>query len=40
MPKQAFGSAESVVEYLGRYTHRVAISNARDHESNRYSGYL
>lgn len=27
--KQAFGSAESVVEYLGRYTHRVAISNAR-----------
>jgi hypothetical protein len=27
--KQAFGSAESVVEYLGRYTHRVAISNTR-----------
>lgn len=27
--KMAFGSAESVVEYLGRYTHRVAISNAR-----------
>lgn len=27
--KQAFGTAESVVEYLGRYTHRVAISNAR-----------
>ena len=27
--KQAFGSPESVVEYLGRYTHRVAISNAR-----------
>lgn len=27
--KQAFGSAQSVVEYLGRYTHRVAISNAR-----------
>lgn len=27
--KQAFGTAESVVEYLGRYTHRVAISNTR-----------
>lgn len=27
--KQAFGSPHSIVEYLGRYTHRVAISNAR-----------
>jgi len=27
--KQAFASPENVVEYLGRYTHRVAISNAR-----------
>jgi hypothetical protein len=27
--KQAFGNPESVIEYLGRYTHRVAISNAR-----------
>ena len=27
--KQAFGSPDSVVEYLGRYTHRVAISDAR-----------
>lgn len=27
--KQAFGSTDSVVEYLGRYTHKVAISNAR-----------
>lgn len=27
--KQAFGPPLSVVEYLGRYTHRVAISNAR-----------
>jgi hypothetical protein len=27
--KQAFGSPQNVVEYLGRYTHRVAISNAR-----------
>ncbi len=27
--KQAFGSPESVIEYLGRYSHRVAISNAR-----------
>jgi hypothetical protein len=25
--KQAFGTPESVLEYLGRYTHRVAISN-------------
>jgi hypothetical protein len=27
--KQAFGTPESVLEYLGRYTHRVAISNHR-----------
>ncbi len=27
--KQAFGSPLSIVEYLGRYSHRVAISNAR-----------
>jgi len=27
--KQAFGSPHSVIEYLGRYTHRVAIANAR-----------
>jgi hypothetical protein len=27
--KAPFGSAEAVVKYLGRYTHRVAISNAR-----------
>lgn len=27
--KKAFGTPDSVVEYLGRYTHRVAISNAR-----------
>ena len=27
--KQAFGSPENVLEYLGRYTHRVAISNTR-----------
>ena len=27
--KQAFGNPETVVEYLGGYTHRVAISNAR-----------
>lgn len=27
--RQAFGSPESVVEYLGRYSHRVAISNHR-----------
>jgi hypothetical protein len=27
--KKAFGSPQSVVGYLGRYSHRVAISNAR-----------
>jgi hypothetical protein len=27
--KPALNNAESVIEYLGRYTHRVAISNAR-----------
>ena len=27
--KRPFGGAEKVVEYLGRYTHRVAISNSR-----------
>ncbi len=27
--KRPFGSAKSVVEYLGRYTHKVAISNHR-----------
>lgn len=27
--KQAFGCSENVVEYLSRYTHRVAISNSR-----------
>ena len=27
--KRAFGSATSVIEYLGRYTHKVAITNGR-----------
>ena len=27
--KQAFGNADAVVEYLGRYTHKIAISNHR-----------
>jgi hypothetical protein len=27
--KKPFGSPNSVVEYLGRYTHKIAISNAR-----------
>jgi hypothetical protein len=27
--KPALSNAENVIEYLGRYTHRVAISNAR-----------
>ncbi len=30
--KQGFGSPETVVKYLGRYTHQVAISNARIQE--------
>ncbi len=35
--KQPFGGAEQVYRYLGRYTHRVAISNARllSHEDGR-----
>ena len=27
--KEAFGGAQSVINYLGRYTHRIAISNRR-----------
>jgi hypothetical protein len=27
--KQTFGSPQAVVEYLGRYTHKIAISNQR-----------
>lgn len=27
--KEAFGGAKSVINYLGRYTHRIAISNRR-----------
>ena len=27
--KEPFKNAESVIQYLGRYTHRVAISNER-----------
>jgi hypothetical protein len=27
--KKPFGSSISVVEYLGRYTHKMAISNNR-----------
>ena len=27
--KKTFGSPKSVVEYLGRYTHKIAISNHR-----------
>ena len=27
--KRPFGSPKSVVEYLGRYTHKIAISNHR-----------
>jgi hypothetical protein len=29
MPKRPFGSPKSVIEYLGRYTHKIAISNHR-----------
>ena len=34
--KQAFGNADAVIEYLGRYTHKIAISNHRikDVEAN------
>jgi hypothetical protein len=27
--KKPFGNTKSVVEYLGRYTHKIAISNHR-----------
>ncbi|WP_207662533.1 transposase, partial [Roseburia inulinivorans] len=27
--KEAFNGADSVIHYLGRYTHRIAISNRR-----------
>ena len=27
--QKPFGSPKSVVEYLGRYTHKIAISNGR-----------
>ena len=27
--KEAFNGANSVIQYLGRYTHRIAISNRR-----------
>ena len=43
--KPPFKAAENVVEYLGRYTHRVAISNERmvrledDHVTIRYRDY-
>lgn len=43
--KPPFKAAEKVVEYLGRYTHRVAISNERivrledDHVTIRYRDY-
>jgi hypothetical protein len=29
MPKKSFGSPHTVLDYLGRYTHRVALSNNR-----------
>ena len=31
--KPPFGGPEYVLQYLGRYTHRVAISNHRDRKS-------
>nr|WP_319001718.1 transposase [Clostridium estertheticum] len=36
--KPPFGSAEHVLEYLGRYSHRVAISNHRI--ANLENGYV
>lgn len=35
--KKPFGSAEQVVRYIGRYSHRVAISNRRLLESNSHN---
>jgi hypothetical protein len=35
--KQKFGSPEIVIEYLGRYTHKVAISNHRIKSINEHS---
>jgi Putative transposase/Transposase zinc-binding domain len=35
--KQKFGSPEIVIEYLGRYTHKVAISNHRIKEISEHS---
>jgi hypothetical protein len=43
--KPAFGGPEQVVRYLGRYTHRIAISNHRliafdgDHVTFRWRDY-
>jgi hypothetical protein len=38
--KQPFGGPQKVLDYLGRYTHRVAISNDRIlHVSNRRSAF-
>ena len=36
--KAPFGSPHAVIEYLGRYTHKVAISNHRIHSINEQSG--
>ena len=33
--KEPFQNANSVIQYLGRYTHRVAISNERNDSNNR-----
>jgi hypothetical protein len=36
--KAPFGGPQAVIEYLGRYTHKVAISNHRIHSINEQTG--
>lgn len=36
--KQAFGGPKQVIEYLGRYTHKIAISNHQSPAIKHHSG--
>ena len=38
--KRPFGGPEQVLDYLARYTHRVAIANSRLVDSRRRPGQL
>jgi hypothetical protein len=38
--KKPFGSPQTVLDYLGRYTHRVALSNRPHHENRKRSDHL